>query len=150
VDKILGKGEPSSEPIDANHPIIGTWQLTRFVEENVATTAVTQPFGPRPKAQVIYTSDGYVSTLFTAANRRGPVNAQATDAEAVVLYRSMVAFAGRYALRGDMLIYYPGISPGDFPRGFPGMRPGTARCRSVGLSLTIIVWRSGRLPRSVP
>jgi hypothetical protein len=98
------------EPIEANHPIIGTWRLTQFVEEDQLTGAVTHPLGPQPKAYVIYTGDGYVSTLFTAADRRAPANAQATDEEAVGLYRSMVAFAGRYALHGDRLIYYPEIS----------------------------------------
>ncbi|MGA3000404.1 MAG: lipocalin-like domain-containing protein [Acetobacteraceae bacterium] len=99
-----------SEAIEANHPIIGIWRLTRFVEQDLATGVVTHPLGPRPKAYVIYTDGGYVSTLFTATDRRVPVNAQATDEEAVGLYRSMVAFAGRYALQGDTLIYYPEIS----------------------------------------
>jgi hypothetical protein len=99
-----------SEPIEANHPIIGTWRLTRFIEENLATGAVTHPLGPQPKAYVIYTGDGYVSTIFTATDRHGPAKAQATDEEAVALFRSMVAFAGRYALRGETLIYYPEVS----------------------------------------
>ena len=91
-----------SEPIAPNHPIIGTWRLTRFTEENLATGAVTFPLGPQPKGQVIYTADGYVSTIFTTADRRGPAMPQATDEEAVALYRSMVAVAGRYVLRGRL------------------------------------------------
>jgi hypothetical protein len=59
---------------------------------------------------VIYTAGGYVSTIFTAADRHAPAIPRATDEEAVALYRSMVAFAGRYVLRGETLIYYPEIS----------------------------------------
>jgi len=98
------------EPIAADHQIIGTWRLTRFTEENLATGAVTFPFGPQPKAYVIYTAGCYVSTIFTAAGRHAPAIPQATDEEAVALYRSMVAFAGRYVFRGETLIYYPEIS----------------------------------------
>jgi len=99
-----------SEPITADHPIIGTWRLTQFTEQDLASGAVTHPFGPQAKACVIYTADGYVSTIFTASDRRGPAMPQATDEEAVALYRSMIAFAGRYVLRGDTLTYYPEIS----------------------------------------
>lgn len=49
-------------------------------------------------------------TLFTSEDRRPPLASQATDQEAVALYRSMIAFAGRYELEGTKLLYYPEIS----------------------------------------
>ncbi len=68
------------------------------------------PLGERAKAAVIYTADGHVVTLFTSDSRKPPLTPQATDEEAIALYRSMVAFAGRYELRGSKLIYRPEIS----------------------------------------
>lgn len=91
--------------IQAERPIVGTWRLLSFTEENIRTNAVTYPLGKKANAFVIYGADGYVSTIFTADDRKPPVSAQATDEEAVHLYRSMVAFAGRYELEGDKLLY---------------------------------------------
>lgn len=92
------------------HPIVGTWHLVSFTEQDLATGSVTFPFGPRAKAAVIYTAAGNVITIFAASDRTPPSAAQATDQEAVALYRSMIAFAGRYELAGDKLIYHPEIS----------------------------------------
>ena len=99
-----------SEPIQQGHPIIGTWRLTSFTEENLQTGTVNYPFGEKARALVVYTSDGYVSTIFTSADRRAPAAARATEHEAIDLYRSVIAFAGRYELIGNRLIYHPEIS----------------------------------------
>ncbi len=66
--------------------------------------------GKNPNAWVIYAADGHAATIFTTADRTPPAAAQATDQEAIRLYRSMVAFAGRYELDGDKLIYHPEAS----------------------------------------
>ncbi|SRR5260221_14765057 len=99
-----------SEPIHAGHPIVGTWKLSSFAEENLETRAVCYPFGEKARAIVIYTVDGHVATIFAAADRKPPIAAQATEQEALALYRSMIAFAGRYELIGNRLIYHPEIS----------------------------------------
>jgi hypothetical protein len=98
-----------SEPIHAGHPIVGTWRLSSFTEENLETGAVSYP-GEKARAIVIYTVDGHVATIFAAADRKPAVAAQATEQEAIDLYRSMIAFAGRYELVGNRLIYHPEIS----------------------------------------
>jgi len=92
------------------NPIVGTWRLTSFTEENLETAAVTHPFGVGARALVIYEANGYVATIFSAADRKPPIAAQATEQEAIRLYRSMIAFAGRYELVGHRLIYRPEIS----------------------------------------
>ena len=99
-----------ADTIPPDHPIVGVWSLTSFTERNLQTGTVTHPFGQRAKAAVIYTAGGHVVTLFTSEDRRPPVAPQATDQEAVALYRSMIAFAGRYELEGTKLIYRPEIS----------------------------------------
>ncbi|MBV8737228.1 MAG: lipocalin-like domain-containing protein [Alphaproteobacteria bacterium] len=96
--------------ISPDHPIVGTWQLVSFTENDIETGAVTHPMGERAKAAVIYTADGYVITLFTAEGRTPPLAPLSTDQEAVDLYRSMIAFAGRYELKGAKLVYHPEIS----------------------------------------
>jgi hypothetical protein len=90
--------------------IVGTWTLRSFSELDVETKAVSYPMGDRPKATVIYTADGHVATIFTATGRTGPAGPSPTDPEAIQLFRTMVAFAGRYEVNGGELIYYPEIT----------------------------------------
>jgi hypothetical protein len=96
--------------IYSDHPIVGTWRLTSFSEQNLDNGAVSYPFGDDAKAMVIYEANGYVATIFTRTDRKPPHAAQATDQEAADLYRGMIAFAGRYEIDGNRLIYRPEIS----------------------------------------
>ena len=89
-----------SLPIKSDHPIVGTWRLTSFSERNLDTGAIRYPFGEAASALVIYEANGYVATIFAAADRKPPRAPHATDQEAIDLYRSMIAFAGRYELSG--------------------------------------------------
>jgi hypothetical protein len=99
-----------TEQENPNHLIVGTWRLISFVEEDLKTGAVAYPLGRNASAIVIYSADGFAATIFTSEGREPPGMPQATDQEAILLYRSMVAFAGRYHLDGDKLIYHPEIS----------------------------------------
>lgn len=99
-----------NDSISADHPIVGAWSLIAFTEKDLHTGAVAYPLGQKARAAVIYTAGGHVATLFTSENRQPPATLQATDQEATMLYRSMVAFAGRYELMGTKLIYRPEIS----------------------------------------
>jgi Lipocalin-like domain len=92
------------------HPIVGTWSLQSFAERDIKTNALSYPMGEMPKAAVIYTASGHVATIFTATGRSAPAGPCATDAEAVQLFRTMVAFAGRYEIKGSELTYYPEIT----------------------------------------
>ena len=95
---------------ESDHAIVGTWRLMSFTEENLDTGTVRYPFGETARALVIYAGNGYVATIFTAADRKPPVAAQATEQEAIDLYRSMIAFGGRYELIANRLIYHPEMS----------------------------------------
>jgi hypothetical protein len=99
-----------SEQTKGRHPIVGTWRLTSFTEENLDTGAVSHPFGETARAFVIYEANGYVATIFTSPDRKSPLASGATDQEAIDLYHSMIAFAGRYELIGNRLVYHPEIS----------------------------------------
>ena len=94
----------------ASDLIVGTWRLVSFTEEDFQTGAVMHPFGHNPNAIVLYTADSYVATIFTASDRKPPAAATPTDTEVIRLFRSMIAFAGRYEVDGDKLISYPEAS----------------------------------------
>jgi hypothetical protein len=100
----------TDKSIHSSHPIVGTWRLTSFTERNLDTGTIGYPFGEAARALVIYEPNGYVATIFTRSDRQQPLSPQATDQEAVNLYRGMIAFAGRYELSGKRLVYRPEIS----------------------------------------
>jgi hypothetical protein len=107
----MQSGKQSEEKMKVSaHPIVGTWNLQSFSELDVHTKAVAYPMGEKPKATVIYTEGGHVATIFTAAARIAPTGPRATDSEAIQLFRTMVAFAGRYEINDRELIYYPEIT----------------------------------------
>ncbi len=56
-----------SEPTYAGHPIVGTWRLISFTEQNLDTGAVSYPFGEEAKA---LSSNGYVATILTRFDRK--------------------------------------------------------------------------------
>src|SRR5437868_1853694 len=57
-----------SEPTYAGHPIVGTWRLISFTEQNLDTGAASYPFGEEAKALVIYEINGYFATIFTRSD----------------------------------------------------------------------------------
>jgi hypothetical protein len=95
---------------EAVHPIVGTWQLQTFTELDIESKTVSHPMGRNAKATVIYTASGHVATIFAAEGRNRGEATPASDADAAHLFRTMVAFAGRYEVDGGELTYYPEIT----------------------------------------
>ena len=125
------------------HPIVGTWSLRSFTERDIKTDAISFPMGSSPRAAVVYTADGHVATIFTATGRRAPAEPRASDAEAAHLYRSMVAFAGRYEIHDNELIYHPEISWNEAWNGtrqvrYFEMSDGLLRIRSAPAASTLL------------
>lgn len=73
----------TDKSIHSRHPIVGSWRLTSFTEQNLETGAISYPFGEGAKALVIYEANGYVATIFTRSDRKPPLGHQPTDQEAI-------------------------------------------------------------------
>ena len=80
--------------------IVGTWKVVSFETEYQATGAREAIMGKNPTGYNIYTPEGRMMTLITAAGRK----AATTDQERANLWRSMVAWSGTYRVEGDKLI----------------------------------------------
>jgi hypothetical protein len=87
-------------------PIVGTWRLVSFDREIVGTKEVVHAFGGHATGFVTYTADGRVMTMIVDSTRKPPAQNMATDAEAVGLYRTMLAYVGTYRIVGDTLSYH--------------------------------------------
>src|SRR5262245_56365210 len=84
--------------------VVGTWRLVSWVEEETESKAV-HLFGDNPLGFITYTSDGHMMVMFADPSRKPAAAPKATDPEAAQLYRTMVAYAGRYTLEGDKVIH---------------------------------------------
>jgi hypothetical protein len=74
--------------------LIGTWK----VETLKATTAgkVSYPLGERPTGYVTITAER-IWLLFVDSRRKAPAAAKLTDAEAVAMMKSQLAWTGKYS-----------------------------------------------------
>lgn len=90
--------------------IVGTWRVVSYDREVVETKAISHGFGGNPMGLVTYTPDGRMMLMIVDATRKPPAKPTATDAEAVGLYRTMIAYAGTYRVQGNEIIIHVEIS----------------------------------------
>jgi hypothetical protein len=49
--------------------LVGAWELTSFIERDIATGVENHPFGKHPQGLILYTPDGYVSAQLQRPER---------------------------------------------------------------------------------
>jgi hypothetical protein len=90
----------------SGNPFVGTWTLRSTERKNLKTGETAALWGERPSGTLIYTAEGRMSALVLAEDRRAPAGAAPTDAESAALFRSMVAYAGRYTVEPTRVIHH--------------------------------------------
>jgi hypothetical protein len=96
---LLAASAPSyAQQATTKDQLIGTWK----VETLKATTKgkVTYPLGERPTGYVTMTP-GRIWLLFVDSTRQAPAAAKLTDAEAIAMMKSQVAWTGKYSTAGN-------------------------------------------------
>jgi len=83
--------------------LVGSWRLSSWNEEETESKAVHTPFGDHPIGSITFTADERVMVIFTDPNRKPSASPKPTETEAAELYRTMVAYAGRYSVEGNKL-----------------------------------------------
>jgi len=78
----------------------GCWRLHSFTTELRDSNERTQPWGTNPNGHLIFSSDGRMMVLVTAK----PREPGSTDDAVVELFRTMMAYTGRYRIDGDRFI----------------------------------------------
>ena len=78
----------------------GCWRLVSFETELQGSTARTQPWGADPNGYIMFDADGRMMALVTAKARE-PGN---TDERLLALFRTVIAYTGRYRIDGDRFI----------------------------------------------
>jgi hypothetical protein len=82
-------------------PLLGTWKLVSYVGEEIPSGAKSDVMGPRPSGYINYGPDGRMIVIIVGSDRKKPVGAIATQEEAQVLIRSMLAYAGTYTVDSE-------------------------------------------------
>jgi hypothetical protein len=83
-----------------NNRLHGSWRLVSLETELQDSKERAQPWGANPNGYLILGSDGRMMAL-VAAKAREPGN---TDEKLAALFRTMMAYTGRYRIEGDRLI----------------------------------------------
>jgi hypothetical protein len=88
----------------AADPIVGSWRLL-WVEVETESKSVHAPFGDNSAGVITYTPDGRMSLFIIDPKRKPPSGPKATDAEAVELYRTIIAYSGSYSIEGNKITH---------------------------------------------
>jgi hypothetical protein len=69
-----------------------------FYDESVESGKTTNVFGENPRGYLIFTADERVALIYVAASRELPKSLPPTDTEAAALFKTMLAYIGRYKI----------------------------------------------------
>jgi hypothetical protein len=92
--------------MSVSNPFVGTWTLRSTERKTLATGETALLWGEHPSGTLIYTAEGRMSALVLAEGRKAAAGTAPTEAEAFTLFRSMVAYAGRYTVEPDRVIHH--------------------------------------------
>jgi hypothetical protein len=88
---------------DLQSTIAGVWKVTSIETREVVSGSAVRPLGD-VTGTFAFTRGGRFSGMVFSINRKAPVASNATDAERVALFNSMVAYSGVYQVSGNKLI----------------------------------------------
>lgn len=80
--------------------LIGTWRLLSVQLEMADTKERIDLLGEQPSGRIIFTDNGRMMAILTAADRHEPKDQSAT----ADLFKSMMAYSGRFQLSGSSQI----------------------------------------------
>jgi len=90
--------------------VVGSWRLASWAEVETESKVVHTPFGENPTGVITYTPDGRMFLFIIDPKRKPPAGPKATDAEAVELYQTMIAYSGAYSLDGKKVTHKVEVS----------------------------------------
>ena len=89
----------------AEDSVVGVWRLVSWVEVETESKSIHSVFGDNPTGVITYTPDGRMSVFIIDPKRKSPSGPKATDAEAVELYRTIIAYSGSYSIEGNKVTH---------------------------------------------
>ena len=84
--------------------IVGVWKVVSIETKEVQSGKVTRPLGDQLTGTFAFTRGGNFSGMVFRTDRKPPAAPNATEAERVALFNSLVAYNGTYQTEGDKLV----------------------------------------------
>jgi len=88
---------------DIASTVVGVWKVISIETKEVVSGKAVRPLGD-VVGTFMFTRGGRFSGMVFSVNRKAPAAANATEAERVALFNSMVAYNGVYQIDGNKLI----------------------------------------------
>lgn len=85
--------------------LIGTWRMTAWVRQVVATGEVSDAMGPDPVGYIAYHADGRMMALVLRRDRPAPA-IPASVQDKAALFDSMLAYSATYSLEADRVVHH--------------------------------------------
>jgi len=92
-----------------NDTLVGTWKLLSAASQTSSGERNEAPYGPSPSGLLTYTADGRVTALISYGGRK-LLQACAAVEEQAEAFKTFLAYAGRYTLRGDQITHHIEVS----------------------------------------
>jgi hypothetical protein len=92
-----------------NDTLIGTWKLLFASSQTPSGERNEAPYGPSPSGLLTYTADGRVTALISYGGRK-LLQARAAVEEQAEAFKTFLAYAGQYTLRGDQITHHIEVS----------------------------------------
>ena len=87
--------------------VVGTYRLVSSQRVIVATGETEDSYGSNPNGFITYGSDGRMMVLIVRTDRIKPESLERmSDQQRADLFRSMLAYAGRYEIHGDTIEHH--------------------------------------------
>lgn len=95
----------------ARNGLCGTWKLVSYQRTVVATGETTDFFGSAPRGFLNYSPDGRMIVIVVKEERPSPADpANVTDQDRAGLFKSMLAYGGKYSFDGKDITHHVDIS----------------------------------------
>ena len=89
---------------DLSSAIVGVWKVVSIETKETQSGNVTRPLGDSLAGTFTFTRGGNFAGMVFRTDRKAPAAANATEAERVALFNSLVAYNGTYRIDGDKLV----------------------------------------------
>jgi hypothetical protein len=80
--------------------IVGVWKYVSFIDKEVETGTVLNPFGENPSGYIVYTKGGHI-VFSLVGDRDVPNSPNPSDPERIALFKSSSSCGGRYNIEDD-------------------------------------------------
>ena len=97
---------PAAAQQHCSGPQIGTWKLKSYVTTYSDNGQKAETFGAHPSGFISYGPDCRMQAIIIKEGRRAPANLVPTDAERIDLYNGLIAYAGSYSIKGDIVSHH--------------------------------------------